>query len=127
MTHTRKAIATRRRIVDCAADLISKQGFSRTRLEEVLQGSRVQKGNFYYYFRSKDDLGMAVMSEQLRSTAMTWLQGLMPDSGDPWEDLQQLPERMAASAEEEKSILSVINQLAQDLSRAGDEYRSQAS
>jgi TetR/AcrR family transcriptional repressor of nem operon len=127
MALTRKAIATRRRIVDCAADLISKQGFSRTRLEEVLQGSRVQKGNFYYYFRSKDDLGLAVMNEQLQGEARVWLQGLMADSGDPWADLLQLPERLAHAASEDKSILNVINQLAQDLSRAGQEYREQVS
>ena len=91
MTHTRKAIATRRKIVNCAAELIISQGYSRMRLEEVLRASSVQKGNFYYYFRSKDELGMAVLSENLQPAAQQWLETLLDDSGDAWRDLEQLP------------------------------------
>src|SRR5690348_3289762 len=127
MTHTRKAIATRRKIVDCAADLIISVGYSRMRLEEVLRASKVQKGNFYYYFRSKDELGMAVLRENLQPAAEASLQALLHDSGDPWKELQQLASRLPGSVVDDKSPLTVVNQLAQDLCRAGTDFHDQAA
>ena len=126
MTHTRKAIATRKRIIDCAAVLITNEGFSRMRLEEVLQASQVQKGNFYYYFRSKDELGLAVLVENLDPAARHWLQGLLHEDGEPWADLQQLPDRLSTALAREDGALTVANQLAQDLCRAGGDFHSRA-
>jgi TetR/AcrR family transcriptional repressor of nem operon len=126
MAQTPKAIATRRRIVVSAAELIARQGFNRTRLEEILQASHVQKGNFYYYFHSKDELGLAVLRECLQAAAEQWLVKLLDGGGDPWEELQQLPLRLAEAVGGADGTLSAVNQLAQDLAQAGSDYRSKA-
>src|SRR3972149_582843 len=44
-----------------ACSLIHRKGFNNTSLEDILRESGVGKGNFYYYFKSKDDLGYAVL------------------------------------------------------------------
>ena len=59
---------TKEEILEAACRLMSLRGFHRTSLEDILRESRVGKGNFYYYFRSKEELGYAVLAGRPRST-----------------------------------------------------------
>lgn len=52
---------TRQAIVEAAAPLIYRQGFHRTGLKEILEAAGVPKGSFYFYFKSKEDFGLAVI------------------------------------------------------------------
>src|SRR5689334_22237203 len=58
-----KGAATRDQILNAAARLIHVQGYHSTSLDDVLRESGVGKGNFYYYFRSKEDLGFAILDQ----------------------------------------------------------------
>src|SRR3990172_11532540 len=53
--------STKEQILQTACRLIHRKGFNNTSLEDILRESGVGKGNFYYYFKSKDDLGYAVL------------------------------------------------------------------
>jgi len=53
--------ATREAIVAAATRLIAVHGYHATSLDDVLRESGVGKGNFYYYFKSKEDLGYAIL------------------------------------------------------------------
>jgi TetR/AcrR family transcriptional repressor of nem operon len=53
----------RQHIVDLAAEVVYRQGFKGTSVENVLEIAGVGKGNFYHYFRSKDELGVAIIGE----------------------------------------------------------------
>ncbi|MBN2083065.1 TetR/AcrR family transcriptional regulator [bacterium] len=90
MGYTRKALATRARILDSAANLMFSKGFSRTKLLEVLTSARVQKGNFYYYFASKDELGLTVLNERGEKLVAEWLGSVVERNRDPWVNIQQL-------------------------------------
>jgi TetR/AcrR family transcriptional repressor of nem operon len=52
---------TRQQIVARAAEIISRQGFHRSSVDEIIRAAEVCKGNFYYYFPSKTALGLAVI------------------------------------------------------------------
>jgi len=52
----------RDKIIEAAAGLFHKRGFQPTSLDEILEESGVCRSNFYYHFRSKDDLGFAVLA-----------------------------------------------------------------
>src|SRR5690349_3875562 len=54
-TRSTKGAATRDQILNAAARLIHIQGYQSTSLDDVLRESGVGKGNFYYYFKSKED------------------------------------------------------------------------
>jgi TetR/AcrR family transcriptional repressor of nem operon len=57
-------VANRRQhIVELAAEVVYRQGFKGTSVENVLEIAGVGKGNFYHYFRSKDELGVAIIGE----------------------------------------------------------------
>jgi len=90
MVYTRKAIATRGRILDNAAALMFGKGFAQTKLLEVLNAANVQKGNFYYYFGSKDELGLAVIHERGARLIKEWLDSRIDPAADPWTNIQAL-------------------------------------
>lgn len=52
---------TREAILLSAARLIRIRGYHGTSLDDVLRASGVGKGNFYYHFRSKEELGYAIL------------------------------------------------------------------
>lgn len=56
----------RERLVEAARRLFHQQGFGQTTLADIAETSRVPLGNVYYYFKTKDDIGAAVIDEQTR-------------------------------------------------------------
>ena len=57
---------TKDHIIEVASGLINLRGFNNTSVDAVLQASGVKKGSFYYYFKSKEDLGYAIIESHLR-------------------------------------------------------------
>jgi len=54
---------TREAIIAAATRLIQLSGYHKTSVDDVLSESGVGKGNFYYHFRSKEDLGYAILDQ----------------------------------------------------------------
>ncbi|GGS88532.1 TetR/AcrR family transcriptional regulator [Streptomyces sp. KD18] len=72
MTHskeparTRGAGAKRRRLMEAAADVVHRQGAERTTIADIARAAEVPVGNVYYYFKTKDELVAAALSEHER-------------------------------------------------------------
>ena len=60
---TRDGRSTREAILEAANRLIHVHGYNHTSLDDVLRESGVGKGNFYYHFKSKEDLGYAILDQ----------------------------------------------------------------
>ena len=58
--NTNKGKLTRERIIECAARLFIKNGYNNTGLNEILKELDLPKGSFYYQFKSKKELAIAV-------------------------------------------------------------------
>jgi TetR/AcrR family transcriptional regulator, transcriptional repressor for nem operon len=52
---------TREHILACGGKIIHHKGFNATGLQEILQAAGVPKGSFYFYFKSKEDFGLALI------------------------------------------------------------------
>src|SRR5215467_4351919 len=63
----REGCSTRESILEAASRLIHVHGYNHTSLDDVLRESGVGKGNFYYYFKSKEDLGYAILDQIIGS------------------------------------------------------------
>ncbi|MEV5569170.1 TetR/AcrR family transcriptional regulator [Spirillospora sp. NPDC052269] len=61
-TRTRGA-DKRRRLTAAAADVVHRQGAERTTIADIAKAADVPVGNVYYYFKTKDDLVEAALSE----------------------------------------------------------------
>src|SRR5258708_33195152 len=61
-----KAQADKRaRLIETAMKLAYKHGFRETSLADIAEAARVPVGNVYYYFKTKDELGEAVVERRL--------------------------------------------------------------
>ena len=60
MVRGRRKRASKKLIIEAAADLFSRKGFSGTRIDEIAERAGIGKGTIYDYFKSKEDLFFAV-------------------------------------------------------------------
>ncbi len=58
-----KGQETRTHILQESRKLFTLQGFSRTSINEIIAATDVKKGNLYYHFPSKEELGLAVLTD----------------------------------------------------------------
>jgi TetR/AcrR family acrAB operon transcriptional repressor len=56
---------TREALLGAAAELIAERGFRGTTVAEVVTRSGLSKGTFYWHFKSKEDLLVAVLEERI--------------------------------------------------------------
>ena len=72
---------TRETILAVATRLIHVHGYHATSLDDVLRESGVGKGNFYYYFKSKEDLGYAILDQIVEAFLERTLEPCFSDRG----------------------------------------------
>ena len=56
-------MSNRDRLIDTAAQLFLYNGFERTSIDMLMKTSGVSKSNFYYYFESKEALGLQTIEK----------------------------------------------------------------
>jgi AcrR family transcriptional regulator len=61
----RDSAETRRALLDASAKLIAERGYRGTTVNDVVAASGLSKGTFYWHFRSKEDLLLAVLEERI--------------------------------------------------------------
>ena len=87
-TKSSKGAAAKDQILDAAARLIHVRGYHGTSLDDVLRESGIGKGNFYYYFKSKEDLGYAIIDRAVRGFVERTLEPAFADAtADPIEQI----------------------------------------
>src|SRR5215468_9172911 len=97
-TKSAKGAVTRDQILDAAGRLIHLQGYYCTSLDDVLRESGVGKGNFYYYFKSKEELGYAIIDRLVTGFLERTLGPAFADpEGDPLEQIQAFLDRVFES------------------------------
>ncbi|WP_026415602.1 TetR/AcrR family transcriptional regulator [Actinomadura oligospora] len=71
MTNSPRARGTdkRRRLTAAAAEVVHRQGAERTTIADIARAADVPVGNVYYYFKTKDDLVEAALSEHAGNLA----------------------------------------------------------
>src|ERR1700730_17135674 len=58
---TRRGRASRERIVERAAELFAERGIATMTVDDVLAAAGAGKGQFYHYFRGRDELAAAAV------------------------------------------------------------------
>ncbi|WP_440068915.1 TetR/AcrR family transcriptional regulator [Tenacibaculum discolor] len=59
----KKSANTRTTILQQAFELIYKKGYQSTSIDEIIATTKVTKGAFYYHFKNKKQMGIAVIKE----------------------------------------------------------------
>jgi TetR/AcrR family transcriptional repressor of nem operon len=63
-----KSAETRENILDAADRLFYRQGYENTSFADIADEVRISRGNFYYHFKSKDEILDAVIEARLSDT-----------------------------------------------------------
>ncbi|MEE4001785.1 TetR/AcrR family transcriptional regulator [Tenacibaculum sp. FZY0031] len=62
----KKSVNTRATILQQAFELIYKKGYQSTSIDEIIATTKVTKGAFYYHFKNKKQMGLAVIKEVIQ-------------------------------------------------------------
>ena len=62
----KKAQVTRLNILQKAFELIYERGYQATSVDDIIATTQVTKGAFYYHFKNKDEMGMAIINELMK-------------------------------------------------------------
>lgn len=70
-----KGEAIRKKIIETADALFYQQGFAQTSFTDISEALNMSKGNFYYYFKTKDEILTAVIekrSQEIQKELERW-------------------------------------------------------
>ncbi len=79
----KKAEATRLTILQKAFELIYVKGYQTTSIDDILATTQVTKGAFYYHFKNKDEMGLAIINEILKPTMAESFIAPLQNQGNP--------------------------------------------
>lgn len=122
----REGRSTRDGIVDAAARIIHLKGYNSTSVDDVLRESAVGKGNFYYYFKSKEDLGYAILDRLIRSFVDRTLDPCFSDrEGNRLHQIRCFLDRVLQSQRERNCVGGCpMGNLASELSDVHEGFRA---
>lgn len=111
---------TRQHILDTGYKLIVTKGFSSVGLAEILSYAGVPKGSFYYYFKSKEQFGEALIVRYFENYIVTLQDIFQPDNRAAYERLMDYWQRwidtQSASCGDQKCLVVKLSAEVADLS-----------
>jgi TetR/AcrR family transcriptional repressor of nem operon len=120
---TIQSISKRDEIIHAAALLVHVKGFHRTSVGDILDAADAGKGQFYHYFKNKDDVGLAIVARaaaQIRSTLFERL-----EQGEGIEAIEWMLDCLVRTARETRCGGGCpLGNLAAEMSDHHEEFRS---
>lgn len=117
--------ARKDRILEAATELIYRNGFQHTSIDEVIsEAGLCGKGHFYHYFKSKEELGYAVLQHAFEQFAERGLAILRNPMLDPLERVSKfIDAEVALQAEQHCRGGCLFGNLATELADAHEGFR----
>jgi TetR/AcrR family transcriptional regulator, transcriptional repressor for nem operon len=113
------------RLIEAATLLIQQRGFDQTSLKDIAEKANVPLGNVYYYFKSKESIGEAVIKKMLEEQN-SWLDTLNKYT-DPLERLLAVLEREPEYLTQIVLYGCPIGTLCQELGKPGGSLANQVA
>jgi TetR/AcrR family transcriptional repressor of nem operon len=114
----------RTQIVEAATAVMRRQGFADTSIDEVIRESGLcGKGHFYHYFKSKEELGYAVLKLQFESFAESGLIALRDPTVEPIERLTRFIDAVIAAQSPDCSSGTPCGELATEMASMHEGFR----
>ena len=115
----------RKRLIEAALVLIHQQGFNLTTLADIAEEAGVPLGNVYYYFKTKEAIGEAVIEK--RSFEYAEILARLAEQVDPASRLRSFIELGAEELEMIARYGCPIGGLCQELGKQGGSLADQAA
>lgn len=91
---SKKASATRLNILQKAFDLVYQNGYRTTSVDEIIATTQVTKGAFFYHFKNKDEMGLAMINEVMYPGMHQALIEALPNNGNPIGEIYSMMESL---------------------------------
>ncbi len=82
-----RATKTRENLVQAALYLFWLQGYTATGIAQILERAKANAGSFYYFFKTKEDLLLAVLDLYVQSLQPVVVQPVLSEIRDPVEQV----------------------------------------
>ncbi|TCD03200.1 TetR/AcrR family transcriptional regulator [Pedobacter psychroterrae] len=89
-----KSGETRNYIMQKSFDLIYQKGYQATSIDDIISTTNVTKGAFFYHFKSKEQMGLGLISELLYPNLYDKMIKPLENSTDPVTDLYKMMEML---------------------------------
>lgn len=111
-------------IIRIAREVIHSKGYQATSVSDIMTATNIGKGQFYHYFQSKHDLGLAVVEDLVKDWEGQLIIGILNTSDDPVTKLNRMLEWAETShAEMEIKYGCAMGNLAIEMSAQDEEFR----
>jgi AcrR family transcriptional regulator len=94
-------------ILDAAMLVFARSGFHEARMDDIVQESGLSKGTLYWYFKSKEEIIIAI-SQRLFATDIESVEGLLKAEGTVSERLQQLIRERVQGLQEMSDVVAIL-------------------
>ncbi len=85
-----KAEATRKLILEKAFELVYRNGYQTTSIDDIIATTKVTKGAFFYHFKTKDDMGLAMVHEVMYPGMYETLVRPLLNAADPVKEIYKM-------------------------------------
>lgn len=118
--------STRTNIVAAADDLFYRNGFARTSFADIAQAVGISRGNFYFHFKSKDEILDAVIDLRLTRTAQM-LEQWAGAGETPADRIRRFIDMLVANRVDIKRFGCPVGSLSTELAKLKHASRSEAN
>ncbi|MBG0833109.1 TetR/AcrR family transcriptional regulator [Planomonospora sp. ID67723] len=109
---------TRAHIVEAADQLFYRQGYENTSFAAIAEAVHISRGNFYYHFKSKDDILDAVIAVRLDGTRRM-LEQWEAEEADPADRIRRFVEIVVTNRADIQSYGCPVGTLTTELAKLG--------
>ena len=97
-------MSKKQEIISITREVIHSKGYQATSISDILRAANIGKGQFYHYFSSKHDLGLAIVEDLIQDWNKKLLMDILQTTDEPKTKLNKMLDWAIAShaAKEEK-------------------------
>jgi TetR/AcrR family transcriptional repressor of nem operon len=87
-------MSRKKEIISIAREIIYSKGYQATSVSDILLAANIGKGQFYHYFSSKYDLGLAVVEDLVQEWDQQLIIGIFQSTIEPVAKLNKMLDRI---------------------------------
>jgi TetR/AcrR family transcriptional repressor of nem operon len=118
--------STRRHIVEAADGLFYRQGYDHTSFADIADVVQISRGNFYYYFKTKDEILDAVIEARLANTEQM-LERWEMEGQSPADRIRSFIDILIANRTDIKQFGCPVGTLSTELAKLNHVSRAEAN
>ncbi|MBA9025831.1 MULTISPECIES: TetR/AcrR family transcriptional regulator [Bacillaceae] len=117
-------MSKKQEIITIARGIIHSKGYQATSISDILNAASIGKGQFYHYFTSKYDLGLAVVEDLVQDLDQQLIKEIFQSKEEAKKRLNKMLDWNLASHTETKSKLGcAVGNLAIEMSEHDETFR----